>query len=269
MLTLCSGLVAMAPAGGSAGAASAVALPSSMASVGDSITRAFDIDPAHFLQDSPQYSWSTGTSSSVDSQYDRVLAANPAIKGHVYNDAKSGAQMSALDGQLKQASGQHVQYATVLMGANDVCTSSVSTMTPTATFKSEFGKAMADFFAADPSAHVLVASIPNIYHLWSILHTNSTAQSTWSTLGLCQSMLSSSGTATTRSEVQKREVADNAILASVCATYANCLWDKDTVYNVMFPASYVSTADYFHPDLMGQKMLAAVSWGVGYWPSTP
>ena len=238
-----------------------------MASTGDSITRAFDISPAHFLQDSPEYSWSTGTAAIVDSQYDHILAADPAIKGHEYNDAKTGAQMSALDGQLKTAAGQHVQYVTILMGANDICTSSPSTMTPTATFRSEFEKAMADFTKADPSAHIFVSSIPNIYHLWAILHTNSTAQSTWSTLGLCQSMLSASGTAATRSEVQQREIADNAILASVCSTYANCVWDKDTVYKVLFTASDVSKADYFHPDLTGQKLLAAVTWSVGFWPS--
>src|SRR6476620_4931624 len=135
-------------------AASGVALPNSMASTGDSITRAYDSTSSGcFLSDCPHYSWSTGTAgtTSVNSHYLRVLAANSRIRGNAYDDAKTGAKMGALDGQLTTAASQHVEYATVLMGANDICTSSISTMTPTATFQKQFHTALTDFFAADPN----------------------------------------------------------------------------------------------------------------------
>ncbi len=257
--------LAAAPAPASA---ATVTLPNSMASTGDSITRAFDIDYLHVLQDSPQYSWSSGYNSKVNSEYRRILAANPAISGHEYNDAKTGARMSALDGQLKTAASQHVQYVTVLMGANDVCTSSASTMTPTATFQSQFQQALADFAAADPGAHIFVSSIPNIYQLWSVLHTNSSAQSAWTLYGICQSMLSPTNSSTTRQRVAAQEQADNQVLASVCAGYAQCRWDGYATYNFSFPASDVSTVDYFHPNYNGQNDLARITWGASYWPST-
>ena len=247
-----------------------VALPTSMASTGDSITRAFDIGWCCLLSDSPQDSWSTGTASAVTSQYQRVLAAQPAVAGNEYNDAKTGAKMADLNGQLQAAAAQHVQYVTVLMGANDVCTSSVATMTPTATFKSEFTTALSNFLVADPGAHVFVSSIPNIYQLWSTLHTNFLARTTWATFGICQSMLASSNTSTQRSQVAAQEAADNAALASVCATYSgSCLWDNYATYNVNFPASWVSTVDYFHPNVAGQNALASTSWAASYWPTTP
>ncbi len=248
--------------------ATTVALPNSMASTGDSITRAFDIDLLHVLQDSPQYSWSTGYNSKVNSEYRRILAANAGVSGHEYNDAKTGAKMAALDGQLKTAAGQNVDYVTVLMGANDVCTSSSSTMTPTATFQSQFQQAMADFTAADPHAHIFVSSIPNIYQLWSVLHTNFAAESAWTLYGICQSMLSLSNTSTNRQKVAAQEQADNQVLANVCAAYAQCRWDRYATYNFKFPASDVSTVDYFHPNLAGQNALAATAWSAGYWPST-
>lgn len=267
---LAATVLCCATAGATASAAGALALPNSMASTGDSITRGFDSTSSGcFLSDCPQYSWSTGTSSTVNSQYDRILAANSAISGHEYNDAKTGAKMNALDGQLKSAASQGVQYATVLMGANDVCTSSISTMTPTATFQSEFQTALSDFFAANPSAHVFVSSIPNIYQLWSLLHNNFAAEATWSLFGICQSMLSTSNTSANRQTVLNQEQSDNTALQSVCASFAGCHWDGLATFNTAFTTSDVSTVDYFHPSLTGQHVLAGVTWGASYWPTTP
>jgi lysophospholipase L1-like esterase len=256
--------VLVAPA--TAQATTTVPLPSSMASTGDSITRSYDATLfGCFLADCPQYSWSTGTSTSVSSEYRRILAKNAAISGHGYNDAKTGADMSALDGQLATAAGQAVQYATVLMGANDVCTSSAATMTPTATFQAEFQQALSDFFGKDPNALVFVSSIPNVYQLWSLLHTNSSARSTWSAFHICQSMLASTNTDDQRQAVQQQEQADNAALATVCAQFANCRWDDLATYDYVFTTSDVSTVDYFHPSVKGQNDLAGIAWNAGYW----
>jgi lysophospholipase L1-like esterase len=270
LLSLAATTAALA---GSAGALAAtttgVPLPSSMASTGDSITRAYDATGSGcFLSDCAQYSWSTGDSSSVNSQYERLLAANRKIRGFNYNDAKTGAKMTALDGQLAAAASQKVQYATVLMGANDVCTSSIATLTPTATLQSQFQTALTDFFAADPTAHVFVSSIPNVYQLWSLLHNNATARFEWSQFGICQSMLSSNNTEADRQTVVAQEQADNNALATVCAQFANCKWDNLATYNYQFKTSDVSTVDYFHPSVSGQNSLAAVTWGASYWPTT-
>jgi lysophospholipase L1-like esterase len=251
--------------------AATIALPNSIASTGDSITRAYDsTSNGCFLSDCPQYSWSTGTAgkTSVNSQYLRILAANSAVRNNVYNDAKTGAKMVDLDGQLKTAASQGVQYATVLMGANDVCTSSISTMTATSTLQSQFQTALTDFFAADPNAHVFVSSIPNVYQLWSLEHTNGTAEFEWQSFGICQSMLSSSNTEADRQTVVAQEQADNNALTTVCAQFANCKWDNLATYNYAFMTSDISTIDYFHPSISGQNTLAGITWGASYWPTT-
>jgi hypothetical protein len=264
-----AGVTALTGAAATA-AGAAPTLPNSIASTGDSITRAFDSTSSGcFLSDCPQYSWSTGYNTTVDSQYERILAANPGVSGHEYNDAKTGAKMSALDGQLKTAASQGVQYATVLMGANDVCTSSISTMTPTATVQSQFQTALSDFFAADPSAHVFVSSIPNVYQLWQLLHTNFAAESTWTLFGICQSMLSPSNSSAQRQQVLTQEQNDNAALQGVCATFANCKWDNLATFSYSFTTKDVSTVDYFHPSLTGQNTLAGITWAASYWPGTP
>ena len=248
-------------------AAAATRYPHVMAATGDSITRAFDVGWCCILQDSPTNSWSTGTSSSVYSHYRRLLTVSPQLAGHNYNDARSGARMQDLAGQLGAAANQRADYLTILMGANDVCTSSISTMTPTATFEAQFRTALASFTAARPNARVFVSSIPSIYRLWYLLHGNLLAAATWKYFKICQSMLNENNTELQRQQVVAQEVADNDALARVCAQFIQCRWDGYATYNTTFSTSAVSTVDYFHPSISGQNRLAAVTWAAGYWPA--
>lgn len=244
-----------------------IPLPGSMASTGDSITRAFDIGSGCFLLDCAQYSWSTGAHAAVASHYQRILAANPSIEGRAFNFARTGARMADLDRQVKLAADQQVEYLTVLMGANDLCTRTIADMTPTETFKAQFHQALTDFFAMDANAYVFVASIPDIYQLWLVLHENPVARFVWRTFGICPSMLSAQNTEEDRQRVVTQEVADNAALAEVCAAFANCLWDGYVTYDFGFPAADVSIIDYFHPNFNGQNDLAEVTWAAGFWPN--
>jgi hypothetical protein len=246
--------------------AASVALPNSMAATGDSITRAFDVTGTCLLQDCPKLSWSSGSDPSVDSQYTRLLALNPAIAGHQYNIAKTGAKMADLPNQLVQAGYYKIDYVTVLMGANDLCTSSAATMTPSQTFVTQFYTALADYFYFNPGGHVFVSSIPDIFQLWTTLHTNSSATSTWSLFNVCQSMLAKANTDADRQKVVDQEKLDNYLLGYVCTTFfANCRWDNYATFNVKFPVTEVSKIDYFHPNVAGQTDLAGVTWAASYW----
>lgn len=245
-------------------AASAAPSGNSIAALGDSITRAFDTCSIAYT-DCPANSWSTGTSSTVRSWYTRLLATNPAISGHNYNDAKTGAKMVDLEGQATTAVSQQPSVVTILMGANDVCTSSVSTMTPTSTLGDQLGAALTTLTTGDPGAQIYVASIPNVYHLWEIFHLNFGANLVWAFAGICQSLLANPRS-TAAADVQRRQqvatrvVDDNAKIASVCAGFANCHYDGGAAYNVAFTTSDVTTRDYFHPSVSGQAKAAAAIW---------
>ena len=243
-------------------------LPSSMAAIGDSITRAYDVCCSY--GDHPGQSWSTGSTSydGIASHYERIRQLNPAITGHAYNDAVSGAKMAAAPTQAGQAVSQGARYVTILLGANDLCTSSPSTMTSTTTFRSQFSQAMATLMAQDRKPYVFVSSIPNLYQLWQVLHTNSLARWVWATAKIFQSMLAATNTETQRQQVVDREKAFNQILAQECAKYIRCRWDGGAVYNYQFSASQVSSLDFFHPSLSGQAALARVTWTASWWPST-
>jgi lysophospholipase L1-like esterase len=249
-------------------AASSAAYPSSMASTGDSITRAYN-DCFFPYVDCPSASWSTGSNAFVNSHYRRILAANPAIAGRNYNFAVTGADMADLSGQAQQAVGRGVEYVTILIGANDVCASTEAGMTPVATFRAQFEQAMAALAAGLPSARVFVASIPNIYNLWAIYRDSFSARTVWTLAGICQSMLARPGSnaaadVARRDRVRQRNVDYNTQLAEVCAVYFMCRFDGNAVFDTAFVRSDVSTRDYFHPSLAGQAKLASVTWAATF-----
>jgi lysophospholipase L1-like esterase len=239
--------------------------PNSMAATGDSMTKAFNACTPTF-RDCPALSWSVGTNSSVNSIYNRILSANPAIRGNNFNDARSGSVMSALPGQVTTAAGQRVEYVTILMGANDACASSEATMTSVASFRADFQSAIDILRARLPGARISVVSIPDVYWLWDLLHTNPDAVAAWRSLGVCQSMLARPGSLQRADEERRRRVRQrvvdfNDVLESVCVAYAQCRYDNDTGFNYRFRASEVSTVDYFHPSLSGQRKIAILQWG--------
>ena len=267
-LFICAATLALALAPVAAADVAHVGYPSSIASTGDSITRAFNTCAFPFI-DCPQNSWSTGSSSAVNSHYRRILVANPAISGRNFNDARTGARMNALNAQVTTAVSQNAEYVTILMGANDVCTSSVSTMTPTATLEGQLQTALGTLSAGLPNARIYVVSIPNVYHLWEILHTNISAVITWSLGRICQSLLANPmstapADVARRQQVYDRNVADNQALARVCARFIHCRFDGNAAFNLRFVPSDVSTRDYFHPSVAGQAKAAAVTWGATF-----
>jgi len=243
-------------------------IPNSMASTGDSITRGFNA--CGWFVDCTNESWSTGGDSAVNSHYLRILAKNSAISGHNLNDAKSGTKMVDLNGQATTAVGQGVQYVTILMGANDACTSSESTMTDVTTYRSQLDTALATLKNGLPNAAIFVASVPDIYRLWYIGHTSSSAVSAWNGFGICQSMLANpTSTAQAdvdrRARVRQRVIDYNTQLAQACTNYgANCKFDGNAIFNYQFVLSQVSTWDYFHPNKSGQAVLASVSYAAGF-----
>jgi len=268
--------VAIVVASIGAGRASAASLPqplpSAMASVGDSITRAYNTGPSAYV-DYPANSWSTGTSTTVNSHYTRLLAKGAAITGKNYNDAVSGAKMADLNGQMAVVNTQGVGYVTVLVGGNDVCTSSESTMTSVAAFAAQFRTAMTTLSTGSASALVYVVSIPDVYNLWSVLKGNGSARFVWAIFGICQSMLArplstASADVERRAHVRQRNIDFNTQLKTICESQefaATCRYDQNAAFNTKFTTADVSTRDYFHPSVAGQAKLAAASWTAGYW----
>ncbi|MFC6023204.1 SGNH/GDSL hydrolase family protein [Plantactinospora solaniradicis] len=242
--------------------------PNSMASMGDSITRGFNA--CGWYVDCPSRSFSTGDDASVNSHYLRIRAVNPAINGRNHNDGRSGAKSADMAGQAGTAVSQGVDYVTMLIGANDACTSSESSMTSVGTFRSNIDAALGRLKSGLPNARVFVISVPDIQRLWSVGRGSVAARSAWSLFGICQSMLANptsnaQADVDRRNRVRQRVVDFNTQLAQACAAYgSNCAFDDNAVFNFPFALGQLSSWDYFHPNASGQQALANISYGAGF-----
>jgi lysophospholipase L1-like esterase len=240
-------------------AQAAVDRPARMASLGDSITRGFNACGWFF--DCTSRSWSTGSDSAVNSHYRRLAAVRSLT---AYNDGKTGAKANALAGQASSAVSQGAKYATVLIGANDACTSSASTMTSVDAFRTSIRSGLQTLANGGVST-VFIASVPNIYQLWQVGRGSSSARFAWSSYGICQSMLKNptstqQADVDRRAQVRQRVVDYNTVLAQECAVITGCVFDGNAVFGYQFSLSQISTWDYFHPNTSGQAALASVTW---------
>lgn len=260
-ISLVSGVLA-APS-----ASAQTAPPNSMASLGDSITRGFNA--CGWYSDCTERSFSTGTDGSVNSHAQRIRAVNPSFT-NAYNDAVTGAKANAMAGQAANAVSQGAQYVTMEIGANDACASSEAGMTAVSTFRSQIDAGLNTIKSGLPNARVFVGSIPDLKRLWFIGKGSSSARFFWSVGGICQSMLANpTSTATVdedrRNRVRQRVIDYNTQLAQACAAYGpNCKFDNNAIFNYQFVLSQVSSWDYFHPDIDGQRALAQVSYAAGF-----
>src|SRR5919107_1036989 len=230
---------APAAAASTAAVAAAPPLPDSIAAIGDSITQAVDV--CCFYGNWPGHSWSTGAAilDGIASHYERIRARNPAIRGQRWNNAVSGARMADAPGQARRTVGQGAGYVTILMGANDLCGWD-GTLTPTATFRAQFAETIDILRTGLPASHVFVASIPNLYQLWSVIRTAPVAQVVWQAAGICPSMLNFFNSPADRQAVIDRERELNDVLCDLCATWSNCRFDGALVYGYDFTRDQVS-----------------------------
>lgn len=274
-LALSTSLVVSFLAPTSSLAVSSAPIPSSMAAVGDSITQAASTGGS-LGADAPQNSWSTGTSSTVNSHLLRLQQLNASIVAH--NKSVSGAKVANLKAQMDTvvALSPDPGYLTVLIGGNDLCTDTVDQMTSVADFRTDFAAAMETITTGSPNTSVYVVSIPDVWQLWNLFKNNFWARFIWSSAKICQSLLANPTSTQTadverRAAVRQRNIDYNLAMEEICESAAfggRCHFDGHAVFDVQFTTSDVS-GDYFHPSIAGQAKLASVSWDAGFtWTSS-
>jgi lysophospholipase L1-like esterase len=272
--------------------AAATQPPGAMAALGDSITRAFNSDgpgcPTGPSLDCAKNSWSTGTNTAVDSQFQRLEARSPGRDLVAFNDSVSGARAVNLQGQAEQAANQGADYVTIEIGANDACGG-----TSLATFRGQVDGALEALYREDPKVYVEMMSIPDINQLHTIFTSppDPNALTRWQLLNVCQALLANPlseepADVARRAAFRENVIGLNRELGRACAEFKRCRYDGGALFEATFTTADVanvtntegleifpfnlipvfgpgfpnSTADYFHPSLLGQAMLAQVSW---------
>lgn len=239
---------------------SAPARHAAMASLGDSITMAANLDSSR-VGDNPGHSWASGLAADdgVESHAERL--GGDARNG-TRTFARSGARMADLERQAELAVAQGARYVTVLMGANDACARTSGSMTPVESFRRQFREAARTLEGLPEGAVVYVASIPDVTKLREAFWNDSQARAVWRALGVCPSILSEQATPEDVEAARVRLAAYNRVLREECAA-AGFAFDDEAVFREPVRREDVSPLDYFHPSLKGQARLAEIIWAAG------
>jgi hypothetical protein len=136
-------------------------------------------------------------------------------------------------------------------------------MTPVSRFRRQYEQAIKTLIRGLPEATIYVVSIPDVYRLWEILHTDAAATQSWRAFRTCQSLLAESNDEDDRQVVRRRVIEFNQVLEDVCVRYGSCRWVGGEVFRYAFDRADVSPLDYFHPSAEGQSRLAEVTWRHG------
>lgn len=234
--------------------------PNSIAGLGDSISRAAlsDNSLGGLNYGQPEHSWSTGyeAGDGVNSHYERILAANPAISGNTFNLAESGATMDDLPGQATNAVSSGAQYVVIQMGGNDVCGDDSAGMTSTAQYEADFRSAVGILQAGLPDATILVTEVVRVKRVYDVGRTNLGCLLQWSVFQWCNNVLRNGSTQ--RSQADARNIEYNNVLRAVCAEKG--IPFDDDVFEWTFARSNLSSVDCFHPNRSGQNLLANITY---------
>ncbi len=131
--------------------------------------------------------------------------------------------------------------------------------------EARFGAALGTLHRGLPQARILVVSIPDVYHVWEVGHTNRIARDVWA-LGVCPSLLANPAStapadAARRQRFRDRVDAYDAVLAAVCKEYGpRCRYDNGAAHGTPFGIEKLNTLDYFHPNVDGQAQLAELTY---------
>src|SRR5215211_4243608 len=120
-----------------AASAEKVGPPNRITVLGDSISRGYNSQGSGcVIADCTANNWATGSNPAPNSYLRRLQVINPAAvssAGGNGNHAVSGAKMTNLNTQALNAIATNPDLVLILMGANDVCASSVANMTAVTT----------------------------------------------------------------------------------------------------------------------------------------
>jgi lysophospholipase L1-like esterase len=246
-------VASVAGAAPAAPARRAMPYPSSMAAIGDSFT--MGLCTRSQCEVRPGDSWSTGTNPAVQSQYLRILAANPSIRGRNYNVAvqlgSDAPTMVDLQYQLLGAVAKHVDYVTIELGASDLCEG-----TQPATFRSELDDGLARLTSLLPDVRVFVASINDATTEWHVLRGRAGEH-----LG-CG--IGPKASAARLASYRGRIATFNTQLSEACAAHPNCRYDGGAAFRIHWKLGDITPHSHGHLSISGQRRLAAGTWAMTF-----
>lgn len=242
--------------------------PGSIVVLGHSGATGFGSDPAHPYGDAPANSWATGSNPAVDSLYSRILAVNPAVRGHAVNFAQDGATLTELAAQIKRAVAlkPKPELAVIQIGDDDILCDG-NDASRLGDFRTGFAAALAELAQGLPQARILVVGSWGSFASYTRTLEGMPvgARLKHAGKGPC-SIFAPASAASPGSLVpahlaylEKTVKGYEAQLAAACAAVAQCRYDGGAAARLAITAADLSV-DLNHLSIPGQAKLAAAEW---------
>jgi hypothetical protein len=250
----------------SAAAALSGKYPNAIAVLGHSGATGFASDPKRPLEDARTNSWATGENPEVDSIYLRLLALNPAVRGHNVNLAEDGTGVNELAGQADQALNTKPLPDLFLIQTvdNDIRCDGTDAENY-GPFAATLTEVLRKITTAAPKAKILLVSSPpgTVDNYGRIAAKLDVAREQVSGTGICD-LFDAAG-----KPVPAHWRASEAItlhylgeLKSVCAKFPACQYDNNALYHMPITTEDLAASDGAHLSISGHRKQAELEWRV-------
>jgi lysophospholipase L1-like esterase len=241
--------------------------PNAIVVLGHSGTTGFNSDPSEPDSDARGNSWATGDNAAVNSIYARLLALNPAVRGHNTNFGIAGTNTYDLGKQVDRALALKPLPDLFMIQEvdNDIKCDGTDpdNYQPVAETMSE---QLTKITAKVPKAIILLVGGPpgtiNNYGTLVSHLPGSKGKAANTGTGPCD-LFSPSGKAVPAHwrYAEKVTLAYQAGLATVCKQFPTCIYDGAALYRMVITAADLSSDDS-HLSIAGLRRQAALEWRV-------
>jgi hypothetical protein len=271
-------VAAPAPAGRhsvTATAHGAARYPNAIVVLGDGGAAGHASDPAHTFRDAPENSWATGTNPAVDSVYSRILAVNPAVRGHNVNLARDDLTSAGFTAQLHRAIALNPKPDLVIVELGDRAgaTCDGHDAAHYAEFRAEWNAGLQTLTTGLPHARIFVVSPwgGSYGSSWGSFDSyvkyldglSEGARLQHAGKRLCQFVESPSGRVVPArvAYMKKTWASYEAQKAAACARFPQCHYDGGVAERIAVTAADVAPGGGY-PTIQGNAELAAAEWAV-------
>ena len=208
-------------------------------------------------------SWTTGYSSQVDSHYKKIREIlGDKIK--VFNTAVAGAKVEDIPSQVDKLLSSSIDYLTILIGANDICSWDNEYEADFSKFKYTFTSSVERIVVSNPDIKIVLVPVPNLIALWEKGSQNRSCRFKWRMFGICKSLLSSDNTKEKRDLFSIKLNRVNDFFYKISKLYSDNIRYNKTLGTYDFDFEHISKRDCFHPSISGQNLISDLTWSDGW-----
>lgn len=230
-----------------------------LAALGDSITRSFNSN--QLLVESQAISFATGASAPAGgSHYVRLRDDLALPKIAAENVAVSGARAEDLASQIDALGSFKPHYATILIGANDVCGWPEDHVDALAQYRDDVGAAVDALLSLSPDVRLTLIPTPDLNQVYEVLKDVPYCRLVWDLTHVCSGLLGADATGAERRAFHERWLSMNAAVQDVAARHPASVRYAGDLASAPLAREHLSSIDCFHPSAKGQAFLAAMSW---------